>query len=81
MKLTPHQKTVVQMINDAPDNIITKQDVCKVIRFYNNTEHYVGEILSRMVKMGYIRRIKNGVFTIGSGMRAVEQIKNQTKLF
>lgn len=81
MKLTPHQKIVVSMINESANKEITKKQVCERIRFYHNTEHHVGEILSRMVKMAYIRRIKNGVFGVGSGMIAVEEIKNQTNLF
>lgn len=80
-KLTPHQKTVVKLINESPDKQVTKKSVCEVIQFYYNTEKHVGEILSRMVKMGMIKRIKPGLFGVGSGMKEIEQIKNQTKLF
>lgn len=48
------------MINDSPEKIITKKQVCEKIRFYYNTEKHVGEILSKMVKKGYIKRLNPG---------------------
>lgn len=51
--------------------------------YYHNGEKYVGEILARMVKAGKLKRIKPGLFELGSGKAAQSDviIKNQEKLF
>lgn len=77
IKLTPHQKTVVK-IAEENENHVTKKQVMERITFYNNTDKYVGEILSRMVKMGHLIRLKPGHFKLGGG---VKLIKNQTNIF
>lgn len=47
--------------------------------YYHNGEKHFGEILSRMVKRGLIKRIKKGCFAIGSPI--VKEVKtNQLRL-
>lgn len=80
MSATENQIKVLQLA-EKNGGEITKQEVCKHIRYYNNTQKYVGEILSRMVKNGQLIRIKNGLYKIGSGNPPTVKIENQIELF
>ncbi len=48
--------------------------------YYHNHQHYVSEILTRLVKSGVFQRVKNGLYIIRSEpLQSVD--KNQTNLF
>lgn len=83
MKLSEKQKTIIDLIR--LNGQVTKKEVVESIGkyYYHNAEHYVGEILSNMVKKRYIKRIRNGVFELGSQPNQLTGIENkdQTKLF
>jgi len=51
--------------------------------YYMNHEHYVSEILGRLVKSRIFIREKRGVYTLGSGIksRSQQNDKDQIKLF
>lgn len=72
------------LINHCRDNgsITTAQanDLLKNF-YYCNHEHYVSEILSRLVKSGIFIRESRGVYKIGSTPKSTEVAKNQINLF
>lgn len=80
MALTPHQKTVMNLLHKN-GGIVTKTQVCEVITFYCNTEKHVGNILSRMVKANLLKREKPGVFIKSSGIKQEDKDPNQTEIF
>lgn len=43
---------------------MTFQEICEAVTFgyYRNGKHYIGQILSNMVKNGKIARVKRGVY-------------------
>ncbi len=51
--------------------------------YYMNHEHYVSEILGRLVKSRVFIRESRGVYILGSGIKSKDQkmLENQTKLF
>jgi hypothetical protein len=79
MKLSPKQQEVIDFAR-SNSNEITKKQAVELLShyYYTNAGHYVGEILSRLVKTNHLRRMAPGKFKLSSG--SVE-IKNQTKLF
>lgn len=82
MKLSEKQRVIIEYIRSNGN--ITKQQAVQMLGkyYYHNGEKYVGEILSNMVKRRYIKRIKNGVFEIGSMSNQVnDPDKDQTSLF
>lgn len=79
MALTDHQKTIMNYAREHNDTI-TKQEACKLIPYYYNTSKHVGDVLSRMVKANLLKRIKNGVFVISSGVKQDIKIENQLEL-
>ena len=83
MKLTIKQQKVVDFIRKSSDNQITKKQAVELIDdHYCNGSKHVGEVLSRMVKSGTLKRIKNGVFTLGNGKGPKTFIvQNQNSLF
>lgn len=78
-KPSQKQQFIIDLINKSEDKTVTKKEICKHIRYYNNTGHYVGLILSSMVNQGMLIRIKPGLFKKGGGIK--EPDKNQTNLF
>lgn len=83
MNLSDKQKGIMDFIRK--NGSITKQQAVDLYDncYYHNAAHYVGEILSNMVKKRYIKRIKNGLFEIGSMSNQIPGIQDidQTKLF
>ena len=65
--------------------VMTFQEICNEIPFgyYHNTKHYVGQILSTMIKKGTIRRVKRGVYKYirDKPLKRYEVPKNQLPLF
>ncbi len=66
MKLSEKQRWIIDSIKTKGS--ITKKEVVDKFDcwYYHNAEHYIGEILSNMVNKRYIKRVKNGVFELGS---------------
>lgn len=81
MKLSTKQQIIIDHIRKHGQ--ITKQEAIPLIdTYYCNAAFHVGNVLSNMVKRGYIRRIKRGVFELGQFSNSVKgvEIKNQMKL-
>lgn len=51
-------------------------------QYYRNWGKHFGDVLSRLVDNGMLKRVKQGVYSIGEGAKKSEQIedKNQLKL-
>jgi len=82
MALTDNQKKIVIYAKEH-NNTITKKEACKLIPYYCNTSKHVGDVLSRMVKSNLLRRVKNGVFEVSTGIKNdyVENDPNQLEIF
>jgi hypothetical protein len=63
---SPKMKQILRLFT-APGQELPKADIVKYsgLRYYHNTEKYVGEILGRMVANGLLERVKPGVYRIG----------------
>lgn len=49
--------------------------------YYCNASKHVGDVLTRMVKSGLLRRVKRGRYAIGNGYRKDPIAENQTSIF
>lgn len=80
MKLSEKQQKIIDYARENGMQI-TKQKAVELIGngYFANADKYVGEILSRMVKMRWLIRVKPGLFKIGNGYSTIT-IKNQTSL-
>lgn len=63
INFSENQKKIISFCENN-NGKITKKEACNIIRYYHNTQKHVGDILSRMVNMGYLKRIKRGSFEI-----------------
>lgn len=80
--LTEKQSIILQFVHK--NGQITKQDAMELINtHYCNGEKHVGDCLSRMVNARLLKRIKPGVFVLGSGKKIVTEAvdENQLNLF
>lgn len=62
---------------------ITKQQAVELIgkSYYCNADKHVGDVLSRMVKAGLLKRIKPGLFELGDRTNKTAAPENQLDLF
>jgi len=76
------QKEILQVFNMDFDLVLTKKEIIEngKIGYYHNTQKHVGEVLSRMVKNGSLKRVKKGSYSLGSGLKKQEIDKNQTEI-
>lgn len=76
-----NQKKVLECFNGNRELELSKQDIIKMagLYYYHNTDKHAGEVLSRMVKSGLLKRVKKGVYTLGGGIKkkTIETDKNQ----
>lgn len=49
--------------------------------YYHNSQHYVSEILTRLVKSNKLIRVSIGYYELGKGIRTEYIIDNQPSLF
>lgn len=86
MKASPKQSEVLKMARDKGGDF-TKQDAVDLLghAYYHNEEKYVGEILSNMVKSGFIVRLSPGKFQLSKSrlenLKKGETDVNQKSLF
>lgn len=81
MKTRKQQKIIEFLMTHET---MTKNDAMGLIDdYYCNGAKHVGDILSRMVKRGFIERIKPGLFKRGTTKTVVRDFKdpNQLDLF
>lgn len=82
MKLSEKQQTIIDYIREHGQ--ATKQELIPLVNtYFHNASKHVGDLLSNMVKRGYIKRVKPGVFELGGKSNSVPVIvdKDQTRLF
>ena len=77
--MTPHQKEVHEYLLKVES--ATKEQIYEEVSFwyYRNWEKHLGDVLSRMVKSGVIKRVKKGIYAINKSGYA-EEIKNPNQL-
>lgn len=71
-KPSKNQSYILELLSKNESGTITKKECCEKIRYYHNTEHYVGQTLSSMVKQGMLIRIKPGIFKRGSMIKEAD---------
>lgn len=77
------QKTIISYILNGRGEIKTSEanDLFRH-QYHHNHEKYISEVLTRMVRKGYLQRVKRGVYKLGPAMkRPVKSIPNQSSLF
>jgi len=80
--MTKKQKIIIEFARQN-NNTLTKKDAMGLINtHYHNGSKHVGDSLSRMVKAGFLIRVKRGVFELGKGTRLkpVTIIENQLSI-
>lgn len=79
MKLSTKQQIIVDHIRKYGH--ITKQEAIPLIdTYYSNAAFHVGNVLSNMVKRGYIVRFKRGVFELGKFSRSIPNVENKNQM-
>lgn len=80
--LSEKQKTILEFIHRSEDKQITKKQAVDLIGrcYYANEKKHTGDVLSRMVKRGLLKRIKNGLFEIGQGIKYENETINPDQL-
>ena len=84
--MTPEQKEILQLLHQNGGTLTKKQVVDSLDGYFCNGEKHLGDRLSRMVNAGLLKRVRPGVFEVGSGKKAkqVDPViidENQTTLF
>ena len=82
MKPSAKQKQILEFALKN-ENRITKNQAIDLIGHYYflNSQKYVGEVLSRMVKSKMLKRIKNGLFEISNERKqTAKEISNPNQL-
>lgn len=78
------QKEVLACFNGDKELQLSKKEIIEKARlyYYHNTDKHAGDVLSRMVNSGLLRRISKGVYSLGSGVKRKDKIvpANQIKL-
>jgi len=68
MKLTNNQREILAYLRTVPQATIHEIYYNISVSYYCNYEKNLGTVLSRLVKGGFITRVKPGVFKIGGSM-------------
>lgn len=82
--MTPEQQEIYQFVSEKGGTATRREIVSDLKRcYYVNGEKHVSDRLSRMVKAGFLKRDKPGVYSLGVGKkhRPVPVDANQTSLF
>ena len=76
--ISDKQKIILEFIKKSKDATITKKEAVELIGgcYYTNESKHTGDVLSRMVNRGLLKRIKNGVFKVGDLKTQKETIYN-----
>lgn len=83
MHISGKQRTILKHLQD--NRQISKKEAVELLKhyYYYNASKHVGDILTRMVRKGILKRVRRGVYERGNGMKKTKQINNpnQLKLF
>lgn len=79
--MTDKQKIIFDFVRE--NGSITKKTAVDKIggSYFINASKHVGDVLSRMVKSGLLKRVKNGVFELGVRTNKNTVNENQLDLF
>lgn len=84
MKLSPKQFEIINfMINKEPQTKKQLMDALYVQGWYycNESKHF-GEVLSRLIKSGHLKREKKGLYSLNEKRKVKSEIdNNQIELF
>lgn len=86
MRLSSKQKQILEVVREHGQvNLTHLVDEFGHWYYYNEKKH-LGALLSNMVKVGLLERIKPGLFKVGPGRKhavnhALDGDQDQTKLF
>lgn len=79
--MKPNEKQLQVMRYLSTKESATSDEIYKNVRFgyYHNASKHLSDLLSRMVKQGFITRVSKGVFKLG-GRKQVLENKNQLSI-
>jgi predicted transcriptional regulator of viral defense system len=84
MSIPKNRNSIIALAKEN-GGIVTKKQVVEKLdhTYFCNGDDYLGAILSAMVKVGILKRVKNGVFELlKSPIKTEKKIhENQSKLF
>ena len=84
MAFTPQQTQILKDANER-GGTITKKEIVEMYggAYWHNGAKHLGDILSRMVKANLLKRVKPGVFEVGTGKKnkPATIAENQQTLF
>ncbi len=83
--ISEKQKEILEFIQESKDSQITKQQAVDLIGgcYYCNESKHTGDVLTRMVKRGLLKRVSRGVYERGPGIKYEKETinnPNQIKL-
>lgn len=84
MKITTSQTQILDVARSNGGTITTKQAIETIgSRYYHNQAKHTGEVLTRMVKAGLLKRVKVGDYQISTPQKAKGKrcSQNQSSLF
>lgn len=76
-----HQSTVLHFLSTVESATLREvYDNCN-LSYYRNWAKHTGDVMSRLVKKGRVRRVKRGVFALGRDPQCNEETNpNQLRL-
>ena len=79
MALSQHQKDILRFVGN---NTVTAKAIVDRFKghYYGNGQHHVYERISRLVKRGYLIRVKRGYYCRGPGKNKPKQIDDGSQL-
>lgn len=84
MKPSPIQQDVIAFISKHGGEVAFSEISAEFgVRYYTSSEYHVGQLLSRMVKSGFVKRVRKGVYVLGDGKKPpkAEESANHPTLF
>lgn len=70
MKLGYNQLRILRFIAEQAGEVSFSEIVAKFeAQYHSNAAHYVGLSLASMVKNGAVKRVRKGVYTVGTGKK------------
>ena len=83
MKAGERQKQVLSLFGGDKELVIKKSDMIHKhgIRYYHNTQKHLGDVLTRLINNGMLKRTKIGYYKLGLGIKKVFKDPAQTDMF
>ena len=83
MRAGERQAQVLKLFGGDKELVITKRDMIHQygIRYFHNTQKHLGDVLTRLVNNGMLKRVKIGHYQLGLGIKKVFKDPAQKDLF